>query len=354
MNKQKLNSITDEEKVEGVNVTLKRATIVSTPLAEDMATDIKPATVIDAASSVDVMEDTYLEEEKLIYSPKSKAKKASRKWFTLLAVAIVAASVAELSIFIIEVTRNSDWLGAIWLGIFAVLGLFLAGIAVSEYKGLKQLKAQNKLREASVNMVDTPAMGLAEPHCIKLARQLPTNYQPLIGDWQNSVDETHNDREILSLFEHKVMAPIDKLAIKQVSSNASAAGVMIAVSPFALLDMMIVFWRNIRMMDQVSEIYGLHLGYWARIKLIRKVFHTMLYAGAAEILSDAGNYALGTGITGKLSTRVAQGLGAGILTTRIGLKAIEECRPMPWVVEKRPGISSITKQLLAELTQKVG
>ena len=126
---------------------------------------------------------------------------------------------------------------------------------------------------------------------------------------------------------------------------------MIAVSPFALLDMMIVLWRNIRMMNQVSEIYGLHLGYWARVKLIRKIFHTMLYAGAAEIISDAGNYALSAGITGTLSSRVAQGMGAGVLTARIGLKAINESRPLPWLSQTKPGLSGITKQLLADLNK---
>jgi putative membrane protein len=124
---------------------------------------------------------------------------------------------------------------------------------------------------------------------------------------------------------------------------------MIAVSPFALLDMLIVLWRNLRMMNQISEVYGLQLGYWGRVKLIRKIFHTMVYAGAAEILSDAGNYALGAGVTGKLSTRVAQGMGAGVLTARIGLKAINESRPLPWLSEEKPGLSVISKQLLADL-----
>jgi putative membrane protein len=105
------------------------------------------------------------------------------------------------------------------------------------------------------------------------------------------------------------------------------------------------------MMNQVSEIYGLHLGYWGTVKLMRKIFHTMLYAGAAEILSDAGNYALGAGITGKLSTRVAQGMGAGVLTARIGLKAMNESRPLPWLLEAKPGLSGISKQLLADLNK---
>jgi putative membrane protein len=105
------------------------------------------------------------------------------------------------------------------------------------------------------------------------------------------------------------------------------------------------------MINQLSSLYGVRLGYWGRVALIKQIFRSMLYAGAAEILSDAGNYALGVGLTGKISTRVAQGLGAGVLTSRIGLKALNECRPMPWLSATRPGLSSMTNQLREELSQ---
>jgi putative membrane protein len=203
-------------------------------------------------------------------------------------------------------------------------------------------------------MANTSVIGLAEQHCLNIAKSLPNNYQILVANWHESFDLHHCDSEVLRLFEYIVLAPIDKLAMKQVTKNASAASVMIAVSPFALLDMLIVLWRNIRMMNQVSEIYGLHLGYWGRVKLIRKIFHTMLYAGAAEILSDAGNYAFSAGIAGKLSTRIAQGMGAGVLTARIGLKVINESRPLPWISQTKPGLSAISKQLLADLNKQLG
>jgi putative membrane protein len=245
-----------------------------------------------------------------------------------------------------------DWLAGVWLTIFSALGVLVLRQILVEYRGLKQLKRQGDIRSQSEQMANTSVIGLAEQHCLKIANSLPNDYQNLVATWRNSFDSHHSDSEVLRLFEHQVLAPIDKLAIKQVSKNASAASVMIAVSPFALLDMLIVLWRNIRMMNQVSEIYGLHLGYWGRVKLIRKIFHTMLYAGAAEILSDAGNYALSAGITGKLSTRVAQGMGAGVLTARIGLKAINESRPLPWISQTKPGLSGISKQLLADLNKQ--
>jgi putative membrane protein len=268
-------------------------------------------------------------------------------------VAILAASVIELALFIRAVVAQADWLAGVWLVVLSMLAVLILKWLVIEYRGLKQLKRQDLIRNQSKKMADSEVIGRAEQHCLQIAETLPIHCQPLVEKWQKCVESHHNDKEILSLFEHKVIAKVDQLAMQQISKNASAASVMIAVSPFALVDMLIVLWRNIHMMDQVSEIYGLRLGYWARIRLIKNIFHTMLFAGAAEILSDAGNYALGTSITGKLSTRVAQGLGAGILTARIGLKAIDESRPLPWLSESKPGLSKISRQLMSDLQKQL-
>ena len=329
---------------------IKAAYIFNNQVPDDpLPTYVKPAMVVNDVDSIELSDIPIDDDQTLKYPAPATVKKTSKKWLLFLLVAILLASSAELVFFIIAVVTQKDWLASVWLVIFSVLGTLVLRQALVEYRGLRQLKRQAKTRDQSEKMANTSVIGLAEQHCVQIANSLPNDCQYLVANWRDSFDPHHCDSEVLNLFEHQVLGPIDKLALKQVSKNASAASAMIAVSPFALLDMLIVLWRNIRMMNQVSEIYGLHLGYWARIKLIRKIFHTMLYAGAAEILSDAGNYALSAGITGKLSTRIAQGMGAGVLTARIGLKAINESRPLPWLSQTKPGLSGITQQLLADL-----
>jgi putative membrane protein len=226
-------------------------------------------------------------------------------------------------------------------------------MGLSEWRGLRQLKRQEAMRQSSLQLYDTPAIGLGKIHCQTIAANLPKQYEGDVIVWQSVLAEHHTDNEVISLFEHSVIAKVDKKALSIITANAGAASALIAVSPFALLDMAIVLWRNLRMLNQISEAYGVHLGYWGRISLIRKIFHTMLYAGAAEIISDAGNYALGAGVTGKLSSRAAQGMGAGVLSARIGLKAMQECRPMPWLSVEKPGLADISKQLLTDLNKRI-
>ncbi|MGF1894625.1 DUF697 domain-containing protein, partial [Vibrio campbellii] len=60
-------------------------------------------------------------------------------------------------------------------------------------------------------------------------------------------------------------------------------------------------------------------------------------------------------LAGKLSARAGQGIGVGILTARLGIKAISLLRPMPWHPERAVKLSAIRKQIalkVAALTVK--
>ena len=294
-------------------------------------------------------------DEKTISVPDDEkiSQKTSKKWWIVATLLVLGLGAAEVIVAISQVITSDDWLGAGWL---VVLFMLIVGVLVfvgKEVRALKRLKARTDIRQNSTDLFNTPAIGLGQQHCLNIAKQLPAQYQYLVDDWHKDLESHYTNNEVLSLFELKVLSPIDKIALGNVGKHASAAGVMIAVSPFALVDMLIVLWRNLVMINQISRFYGLSLGYWGRIALIKKIFRSMLYVGATELLSDAGNYALGVGLTGKISSRVAQGLGAGVLTSRIGLQALNECRPMPWLATKKPSLSTMTSKLLEDLTKRI-
>ena len=106
---------------------------------------------------------------------------------------------------------------------------------------------------------------------------------------------------------------------------------LVALSPLATVDMMLMLWRNLRMIEDIADVYAIELGYWSRIRLIRQVFRNMLYAGATELVTEVGMDLLGAELTAKLSARAAQGVGAGLLTARLGMRTMEACRPLPGV-----------------------
>lgn len=334
---------------------IKRSVIIETGSVENKTlhaddANLKGQTVVE--NQIELLVTDLDVEEALGPRVESRSHSKLKKISWLLAtILVIVLSIAELYSAISLVLSKQDWMAGGWLIVFAIVLTSILGFAYRELRSLQHLKQQEEMQQQAVDLFNTPAIGLGQTHCEAVASKLPSQFQPLVDEWNKGLQSHYTNTEVLSLFELKVLTPIDKIALNRITSNASAAGVMIAVSPFAMLDMLIVLWRNIKMVNQLSSLYGIRLGYWGRVALIKKIFRSMLYAGAAEILSDAGNYALGVGLTGKISTKVAQGLGAGVLTTRIGLKALHECRPMPWLSVKKPGVSHMTKQLLEDLSR---
>ncbi|WJG08366.1 TIGR01620 family protein [Aliiglaciecola sp. LCG003] len=281
------------------------------------------------------------------------SKKPNKKWFWLGLVVILLGGI-ELFLFTQQVLEQHDWLSAAWLLLLFAVAVMAVKQVISEWRGLRQLKRFEQQRDLAKTLINTPSIGQGEIFCNQLVSQMEVIEPEAVNQWRNTLQPHYLDSEVLGLFELHVLEKADQAALQKVTKHASACAAMIAVSPFALLDMAVVLWRNLVMLKQVSQCYGMHLSYWGRIGLVKRVFKTMLFAGAAEIVSDAGNYALGAGITGKLSTRLAQGLGAGVLTSRIGIKAMHACRPLPWVAKKPPGLSHLTQQLLSDLKKVVG
>ncbi len=282
--------------------------------------------------------------------PKKSLWKRPLAW---LFAGVIGLSIGQFVMSSIAAIQDGNWLATGWLALLVAVAALAANQGIEQWRSLRKLKRQMDFKHQGEQLLNANTIGQAEDFCARIGDTLQGQYQTQIIQWQGQVEPHHLDAEVIQLFEQHVLVVADKQALNCVTKNASACAAMIAVSPFALLDMAIVLWRNLLMLNQISRVYGLNLSYWGRIKLIRQVFKHMLYAGAAEIISDAGNYALGAGVTGKLSTRLAQGLGAGVLTSRVGLKAIQSCRPLPFVKQKPPGIGDLTQQLLKDLKKQL-
>ena len=74
------------------------------------------------------------------------------------------------------------------------------------------------------------------------------------------------------------------------------------------------------------------------------VTHIVLTGGIA-LGDDVIQQLVGHGLTARLSARLGEGLFNGALTTRIGLAAIDVCRPLPYIEVQRPRF----RELVAEV-----
>lgn len=289
--------------------------------------------------------DQTIEVEKILTEPGKKWSLGAKALLALL-TAIVGVETAQ---FFMEVWASEPVMASLYSGAFA-LALGLAGkVGFSEYRQLKKLKKLEQWQRASERMDQAEQVGEAVKMCDIINKELPKDMDASVSRWRESLQDNFTDKEVLTLYSDMVLAKADEKALKVVTRYASETSLMVAISPLAVMDMALVLWRSTRMIDEICKLYGVKLGYWSRIKLIRAVIHNVLYAGVSELVADVGAAALSLELAGKLSARAAQGLGAGLLTGRLGFKVMQLCRPIPALPNKQKRLGDLSKQLLGDI-----
>ena len=151
---------------------------------------------------------------------------------------------------------------------------------------------------------------------------------------------------LLSLTEAELMAPLDAQAVREVEGAARRVALATALVPLALADVAVALYSNLRMVRRVAEIYGGRAGSVGSWRLMRRVFSYLLATGALALTDDMIGTVAGGGLLSKLSRRFGEGVVNGALTARVGLAAIDLCRPMPFVALERPRVSALVGRAL--------
>ncbi|PMR72016.1 TIGR01620 family protein, partial [Halomonas heilongjiangensis] len=159
----------------------------------------------------------------------------------------------------------------------------------------------------------------------------------------------HDGHDIQLLLAHHLLAPRDREARRLISRMSGETAVMVAVSPLTLVDMALVAWRNLAMIDRLCRLYGLELGYASRLRLLRSVLYNMAFAGATEMASEASMQVLSLNLAGRLSARAGQGLGVGLLSARLGLRTQRLTRPLAFRDDEMPRMSDLRGELWQQL-----
>ena len=309
-----------------------------------------------AADIEELMDETLSAHPKMIDAKSvSPQLVKSRRWSWLARLAVTSLLllvVVQTGLGLRDAWLESPWLFSFYGVVLGVVSAWALAGAFSEYRKLKRLKQVADTQETGARLAQSMQMGEAD----SFIDNIVCHYGDSQGLQQlrRSLKDEHNDAEKVLLFEDLVLTERDELAKKVVRRYAAESAVLLAASPLAVLDMAIILWRNQRMLRDVARCYGIELGYWSRIKLIRSIIINIIYAGTSELVTDLGTQLLSVEMTGKLSARLAQGLGGGMLTARLGYQAMALCRPIVFREEQRPKLSKVHQELLIELKQFSG
>lgn len=157
---------------------------------------------------------------------------------------------------------------------------------------------------------------------------------------------------LIRLAEAELMAPLDAAARAQVEAAARQVATVTALVPLALADVAMALFANLRMIRRIAEIYGGRSGTLGSMRLLRRVFGHLIATGAVALTDDMISSVAGGGMLSKLSRRFGEGVVNGALTARVGIAAMEICRPLPFAALPRPSVSQTISRALAGLLNR--
>ena len=320
-------------------MTLKSKLILDQPLAAPAADPLKPGQAL--------AEDDFirLDDTEPVPLAALRPLRRHRLWASAIALLLLLLLVdSGLSLW--QTWQQSRLLGAAWslaLGLLAVAAL---ATLWRELRLLRRLEQVGRQRARAEALLAGTGSGQARPLCEQLAAQGGLTHTEGFQQWRAGLEQQELDGEVLALYSRLVLAGQDRQARARVLKWSGEAAVMVAASPLAAVDMLLVLWRNLRMIEDITQCYGIRLGALSRMRLLRGVLHNMLYAGVSEAAVDMGMDLLGLELAGRLSARAGQGVGAGLLTARLGLQAMDLCRPVPWQGDEKKQLGGIRRALV--------
>ncbi len=81
----------------------------------------------------------------------------------------------------------------------------------------------------------------------------------------------------------------DSRVQQQIRQAAMQTGVAVAMSPFALADMVLVLWRGSLMLRETASLYGGSVGKIRSLALLKQFIQTLFFTGASEMAVDVGS-----------------------------------------------------------------
>ncbi|MDT8856881.1 TIGR01620 family protein [Paracoccaceae bacterium Fryx2] len=146
---------------------------------------------------------------------------------------------------------------------------------------------------------------------------------------------------LLALAEVELMAAPDQAARREIESAARQVATITALVPLALADVAAALFANLRMIRRIAEIYGGRAGSFGSWRLLRRVFGYLIATGALAVGDDLIGSVAGGGLLSKLSRRFGEGMMNAALTARVGIAAMELCRPLPFTALPKPRVTGI-------------
>ncbi|MEM8804314.1 MAG: TIGR01620 family protein, partial [Pseudomonadota bacterium] len=255
--------------------------------------------------------------------------------------------------FVTGLVARSPILGAAALGILAVFVLVCLALIVRELAALARLRRVGALQAEAVaaraGSLDE-ARAFADRLCAFYAARDETRWGR--DKLKDGAAQAFDPGTVLLLAEDVLLDPLDQQAMREVEAAARQVATITALVPMAFADVLAALTSNLTMIRRIAEIYGGRAGTLGAWRLTRAVITHLVATGAVAIGDDLLGSVGGGHLLGKLSRRFGEGLVNGALTARVGIAAMEVCRPVPFSETRKPGVAALVRRAFTGLFEK--
>jgi putative membrane protein len=259
------------------------------------------------------------------------------RWGTLLISALAGAALLSAGVwfarFVSVGLERDDWIGWLIRGLIAVAAIAAVVLLLRELLGWRRLSRLGRLRrqvDAALAAKDVRAEAKAADRILGLYAGRP--------ELRWGVDRVKSHRAdvldpaaLLTLVERDLLAPLDSEARRLITTSAKRVATVTALAPLHSIAFGFIVFENLRLLRRLATTYGGRPGMAGGLRLGRTVVGNLIAAGGLALTDDLVGQFIGQDVLRRLSARLGEGAFNGALTARIGVAALAEVRPLPFL-----------------------
>ena len=280
-----------------------------------------------------------------------KPRRQGRRWLGLFFSALAGLIALGIGVAVDNLIRDlfarNEWLGWVGVVLAALAVLAFLVIALREIVGLMRLARVNRIHEratAAATADDRDAAIVVVREINGLYRRRPETARGRAALAAHR-SEIIDGRDLIGLAETELLLTFDDSARRMVLSSAKRVALVTAISPRALVDLLFVGAEVLRLIRRLATLYGGRPGAIGFLRLTRETITHLAVTGGIAAGDSLVQQIVGHGVAARLSARLGEGVVNGLLTARVGIAAIEVCRPLPFIVGTPPRIADVMAAL---------
>lgn len=228
---------------------------------------------------------------------------------------------------------RDDIIGWAAYGLAVVALVATAALVVKELVGFSRLARLTRIKRDVTTAIQA-GDAKAERDVVRRIRGLYQGREDLrwsLARFREHEKDVHDAGGLMALAERELVVPLDVQARRAILKSAKRVSVVTALSPIFFFAVLYVLIENVRMLRGLATLYGGRPGFFGALRLARMVVGHIIATGGIAMTDDLVGQFLGQDLLRRLSHRLGEGVFNGALTSRVGVAAIEVCRPLPFI-----------------------